>query len=190
MNNKCSCFSYGNVDDLIFDTSYRIIDGIIYSAKTWSNIEDVEIPEEKKDEWQAKLWNFDVTQWKPRSDDRAFPNTKYDNRLKCILECKAYDLKDEIMEYLKAHKGNSDEEEEEIFITYPTGKIEKVSNLSKLKKITKPTKEVIPRQLIFSLLGTRSELLKLKKQVKRIKKYIKKKESVIQSPFAIHSKYN
>jgi hypothetical protein len=106
MNNKCSCFSYGNVDDLIFDTSYRIIDGIIYSAKFWTNIEDVEIPEEKKDEWHAKLWNFDITEWKPRSDDRAFPNTKYDNRLRSILECKAYDLKDEIMDYLKTHKGS------------------------------------------------------------------------------------
>jgi hypothetical protein len=92
---------YWNVDDLIFDSSRDIVRGIVSCVtRDLSNIS-----KEKFNEWCDKLWDFDVTTWKPHTDDRAFPGTNYSNKLRHVLESKAYDLKDEIMEYLGIKSG-------------------------------------------------------------------------------------
>jgi hypothetical protein len=104
---------YGKVDDYIFDMSYHTIRSIIYSAKFWSNNDDIEnfvIPREKIDEWHDKLWYFDVTEWRPRLVNRAVLPRLYTNELKDVLERKAYELKFEIMDYLKAMTAPEDEE--------------------------------------------------------------------------------
>jgi hypothetical protein len=90
---------------LIFDVSYDIVRGIIYSAKVATshdhNDENLfpKIPKETFYEWCDKLWDFDVTTWRPQTDNRAWPDKNYTNRLRHVLESKAYDLKDEILRY-------------------------------------------------------------------------------------------
>jgi hypothetical protein len=105
MEEESTIGTYGNVDDYIWDMSFHTIKSIIYSAKHWSSDESIknfEIPNEKIHEWHDKLWHFDVTEWRPRIDDRAVGTRQYTNKLIDVLEIKAYDLKDEIREYLEA----------------------------------------------------------------------------------------
>jgi hypothetical protein len=92
-----------NVDDTIFDFSYALVDEIIECAASWSDtkFDTSKIPEEKKDEWRDKLWHFDVSTWKPTDDDRAFPGTHYENSLANVLEYQAYELKSEIMDWMR-----------------------------------------------------------------------------------------
>ena len=107
MNNPIFHFIYWNVDDLVCDLSYKYIEGLIYSAIKQVgddiNIDDIniDIPKEVIDEWRDKLWKYDVTEWTPRSDDRAFGDTMYTNRLIDVFEYKSYDIRDEICQYIK-----------------------------------------------------------------------------------------
>jgi hypothetical protein len=102
---NCGCLKFWNVDHLIYAATDKIVFGIIYSAhcklSDELNIQSFpEISVKKFHEWRRKLWDFDVTTWKSHTDDRAFPNTKYSNKLHDVLESKSYDLMDEIIEFL------------------------------------------------------------------------------------------
>jgi hypothetical protein len=100
----------GSKHDLIYD--------IIESACHWSDFDSskLTIPEEKKREWYEKLFYYNVKDWTPCDDDRAFPGTHYENNLHDCLEFQAYELKREIRKwieetfkgsYFKIHEGLS-----------------------------------------------------------------------------------
>ena len=99
---------YSNIDDLWCDVRYEIIKNVIGSAirhisfdipdfkPKWSDV-----PEEKIDEWHDFVFGYDVTQWKPCTDDRGFPGTYYNNELIRILEYRAYELRSIVMKWIK-----------------------------------------------------------------------------------------
>ena len=62
---------------------------------------NIDILKEVIDEWRDKLWKYDITEWTPRSNDRAFGNPMYNNRLIDVFECKSCEIRDEICQYIK-----------------------------------------------------------------------------------------
>ena len=91
---------YWNIDDLVCDLSWKYIEGLIWSAQIRYR-SNITIPEEVKDKWRDKLWKYDVTEWTPRTDDRALPDVNYSNRLIDVFEYMSYDIRDEICQYIE-----------------------------------------------------------------------------------------
>ena len=98
---------YRNMDDLWWDLQNEILDKIIKSSVRHisDDIKDFkmkwsDIPEDVWHEWYAFLFKYDVTEWKPTIDNRAFPDTHYDNAIRDIIEYRMYDLRKIITEWI------------------------------------------------------------------------------------------
>lgn len=114
--------TYMNVDDFISDLSNIFIESIIDMAikrraiftkdpelkKFLGDLTHEDIPEEKVDEWDERLWHYDVTKWTPKIDNRAFPDTRYENYLYHVLEFNAYELRTEIGDYLETSEAREE----------------------------------------------------------------------------------
>ena len=108
MNDYIKC-GYSNIDDMICDKTGSILNHVIMSALTRVNrslneniqIKWSDIPEETMNEWDDFIFHYDVTQWKPCTDDRAFPGTYYNNELIRILEYRAYELRSIVMKWIR-----------------------------------------------------------------------------------------
>jgi hypothetical protein len=71
------------LNDYINQALSFIFEGIVYNAQTKTNTEYTQIPEYVLDKWSEKLWNSNVN-----------------GPLKQVLECKVFELRDEIIKYL------------------------------------------------------------------------------------------
>lgn len=91
--------------DLMLDYADNIIKEVFSSACLNLECEDQikfkDIPDDVVNKWYEFIWNYDVSKWKPRTDDRAFPDTLYTNKLYDVLEYLCYDLRDQMIEYLQ-----------------------------------------------------------------------------------------
>ena len=92
-----------NIDDIVSDMKRELLHQILDSAVIRSNLEKVEFPEEQVNKWYEKLWYYNVSEWKPCVDDRAFPDTHYGYGLADVLEYRAYELRTEVMDYIRDH---------------------------------------------------------------------------------------
>ena len=106
---------YRNVDDLWWDLQNKILDEIIKSSvrhisddikdfkMKWSDIpEDVrhEWYVHVRHEWYVHLFKYNVMEWEPTNDYRAFPHTHYDNTTRDLMEYRMYDLREMIIEWI------------------------------------------------------------------------------------------
>lgn len=94
-----------NINDLISDFKCNLFEQIVDSAIFRTDMEykinkDKDFSPEIMNKWYSKLWGYDITKWKPCIDDRAFPDTHYDNKLSDVLEFRSYELRSEIMNYI------------------------------------------------------------------------------------------
>ncbi len=96
-----------NVDDETCDSSYEWIERLFDVAVAKLeydhevNIKFDDVPEDIQDSWYDKFWDFDITTWTPRTDDRAFPDTYYGNKFYDIFEFNSYELVSDMLEYLE-----------------------------------------------------------------------------------------
>ena len=61
---------------------------------------DLEIPEEIFYLWYHKFWDFNISTWKPKEDDRAFPGTFYGNSFYDVFEFMSYEVVDDMLKYI------------------------------------------------------------------------------------------
>ena len=59
-----------------------------------------DIPEDVSTKWYEHLFKYDVTEWEPTIDYRAWPNTHYENTTKDMMEYRMYDLREMITEWI------------------------------------------------------------------------------------------
>jgi hypothetical protein len=93
-----------NVDDSVFDWTLDLAKEIFECALSWVPEKERkrEHPTEKQLwEWRNKLFFYDVSTWTPREDDRSAPGRIYKNRLYDVLEFQAYEVKSEMMKWVK-----------------------------------------------------------------------------------------
>ena len=62
---------------------------------------DLEVPKEIFDLWYHRFWDFNISTWKPKEDDRAFPGTFYSNRFYDVFEFMSYEVVDDMLKYIK-----------------------------------------------------------------------------------------
>jgi hypothetical protein len=93
-----------NVDDTVFDWTFDFTKEIFQCALSWVPEEERKRTEPSEDlmwHWRDKLFYFDVSTWTPREDDRSLPGRIYRNRLYDVLEFQAYEVKSEMMKWVK-----------------------------------------------------------------------------------------
>ena len=98
---------YRNIDDLWWSLQNAILNETIKSSvrhisddihtftMKWSDI-----PEDVRSEWYAFLFKYDVLEWEPTIDHRAFPHTHYDNTTRDMMEYRMFDLREIITEWI------------------------------------------------------------------------------------------
>ena len=98
---------YRNIDDLWWSLQNAILNETIKSSvrhisddihtftMKWSDI-----PEDVRSEWYAFLFKYDVLEWEPTIDYRAFPHTHYDNTTRDMMEYRMFDLREIITEWI------------------------------------------------------------------------------------------
>ena len=59
-----------------------------------------DIPKEITYSWLKKFWDFDISTWKSKTDDRAFPGTFYGNRFYDIFEFNSYEIVEDMLKYI------------------------------------------------------------------------------------------
>ena len=98
---------YRNVDDLWWDLQNKILNEIIKSSVRHisDDIKDFkmkwsDIPEDVRHEWYVHLFKYNVMEWEPTNDYRAFPHTHYDNTTRDLMEYRMYDLCEMIIEWI------------------------------------------------------------------------------------------
>ena len=98
---------YRNVDDLWWDLQNKILNETIKSSVRHisDDIKDFkmkwsDIPEDVRHEWYVHLFKYDVMEWEPTTDYRAFPHTHYDNTTRDLMEYRMYDLREMIIEWI------------------------------------------------------------------------------------------
>ena len=98
---------YRNIDDLWWSLQNAILNETIKSSVRHisDDIKDFkmkwsDIPEDVRHEWYVHLFKYDVMEWEPTTDYRAFPHTHYDNTTRDLMEYRMYDLREMIIEWI------------------------------------------------------------------------------------------
>ena len=60
-----------------------------------------DIPKEITYSWLEKFWDFDISTWKPKTDNRAFPGTFYGKRFYDIFEFNSYEIVEDMLKYIQ-----------------------------------------------------------------------------------------